>query len=551
MHAKSYFYRSFILCCLLLSFQEIKAQVIARDSLALVALYNAQPLMGDSTWFQGDVSTWTGVTVEGNRVTRFQVLGKSMNAPIPQEICGLDTLNVLILQNNYHTGSIPACIIDMEYLKDLSLGGNILSGMEAGTDFSHMNAIRSISIGYNYFTDMPDFVSIPSPDFQILDVMYNYFNFDDLIPVLDRIDTTNYFYYPQNTGYSTNLGFIELSPADITATDISTGVTGNLYSWHLIDGNTYQTYPITSPRFVNLDGPVLHLEEVLLSDNDNINNNTYYQCSVTNPRLPRLVWKTGYLGLFVNPKAHQIIYYMGDMIAYCGDPVFTLSAGSSTAITVVFESLNTDIATVNPDNTLNIYQRGTLTIRCTVPSSYYFFADTLLVDINIASRQALPVFQIASQLPNGEGEDLRYTVEYLPGLQYHWTLPNGDTYDSSSITISPFTPSDVGTYSIKVTEGTCVHASMAQQINSFPYGKLIIYELITPNGDSDNETFYIENLDPSVRNEVSVFNAVHQIVYHQENYRNDWDGGNLPVGSYYYLLKYGEQTYKGNLYIKR
>jgi len=49
--------------------------------------------------------------------------------------------------------------------------------------------------------------------------------------------------------------------------------------------------------------------------------------------------------------------------------------------------------------------------------------------------------------------------------------------------------------------------------------------------DGDNETFYIENLDPSLTNEVTVFNAVHQIVYHQENYRNNWEGGNLPVGT--------------------
>jgi gliding motility-associated-like protein len=156
-----------------------------------------------------------------------------------------------------------------------------------------------------------------------------------------------------------------------------------------------------------------------------------------------------------------------------------------------------------------------------------------------------------SQLPSGEGEDLKYTVAYLPELTYHWTLPNGDTNDSSSLTISPLTASDLGTYQIQITEGSCLHRTLSTSINSLVYGKPIIYELITPNGDGDNETFYIKNLDPSLTNEVSIFNAVHQVVYHQENYRNDWDGGNLPVGTYYYFVKLDNNTYKGNLHIKR
>lgn len=546
MRSKNYFCRWFIICCFLFSFQKIKAQVILQDSLALVALYNAQPLMGDSTWLHGNVSSWTGITVEGKRVVEFQVNYKTINDVIPQEICGLDTLNFLSLEFNQFRGLVPSCIIDMPYLKHLGLSYNELTGMEVGTDFSHMNAIYYIGISNNIFSEMPDFISIPSPIFEALNVSYNGFNFDDLLPILTKPTVTIFTYHPQY-----NIGVYHRMDVSIGDTvnfpDVSSiaGGTGNSYNWVIEEG--LNAYNPPEERFKNINTSAMRAEDVQLSDTK------LYRCDITNPNLPGLTLSTTQYDLHVtDPLLPQTITYTGDTIAYCADSLLRLSATTTSGNGVSFVSLADGIATVNPDHTLNIYRPGIVTIQATVPTDGTYHADTLLIPITVTSHLSVPTFfPLDLQLPNGEGEDLKYTLPYYPGLTYHWTLPNGQTRDSSSLTISPFTVADIGIYDFKITEGTCIHGSGFHHIYSFPYGKPTVYELITPNGDGDNETFYIENLNPALHNEVSVFNASHQVVFHEENYRNNWSGEALPVGTYYYLVRVGENTYKGNLYIKR
>ena len=109
--------------------------------------------------------------------------------------------------------------------------------------------------------------------------------------------------------------------------------------------------------------------------------------------------------------------------------------------------------------------------------------------------------------------------------------------------------------------------------------KLIVPNVFTPNGDGINDYFIIDN-DPTggsnedetneetrgfeyesynalndyyLRTELTVFNRWGRIVYKSNDYKNDWDGGKLPDGTYFYVLEcVGEQNnhrYQGSVTI--
>ena len=67
--------------------------------------------------------------------------------------------------------------------------------------------------------------------------------------------------------------------------------------------------------------------------------------------------------------------------------------------------------------------------------------------------------------------------------------------------------------------------------------ELLLYNVFTPNGDGINDTYEIPNLDRYISNQLIVFNRWGNRVFEAKNYNNDWDGGTLPDGVYYYVLK--------------
>lgn len=68
-----------------------------------------------------------------------------------------------------------------------------------------------------------------------------------------------------------------------------------------------------------------------------------------------------------------------------------------------------------------------------------------------------------------------------------------------------------------------------------------IANIITPNGDGVNDTWYIEKIKYFPNNEVYIYNIYGQQVYEKKGYNNEWDatynGNLLNDGTYYYVLK--------------
>ena len=70
-----------------------------------------------------------------------------------------------------------------------------------------------------------------------------------------------------------------------------------------------------------------------------------------------------------------------------------------------------------------------------------------------------------------------------------------------------------------------------------PLQPVVIPNVMTPNGDNKNDLFVIKNLEQWENPKLQVLTRWGQVVYYNENYKNDWNGGKLPDGVYFGTLQ--------------
>jgi len=79
-----------------------------------------------------------------------------------------------------------------------------------------------------------------------------------------------------------------------------------------------------------------------------------------------------------------------------------------------------------------------------------------------------------------------------------------------------------------------------------------IPSLFTPNGDGENDTFVIIQLDLYPGTEVNIYNRWGNKEFGSKDYKNDWGGSDLVEGVYFYTAKRNDgQEFKGSVYLKR
>lgn len=80
--------------------------------------------------------------------------------------------------------------------------------------------------------------------------------------------------------------------------------------------------------------------------------------------------------------------------------------------------------------------------------------------------------------------------------------------------------------------------------------------VFTPNGDGINDVLRFDLLELFDGNKLQVFNRWGKLVFEDDNYQNDWDGGDLKDGTYFYVLDIDDPSgtqdiFKGTITILR
>lgn len=173
------------------------------------------------------------------------------------------------------------------------------------------------------------------------------------------------------------------------------------------------------------------------------------------------------------------------------------------------------------------------------PTSFYikitdhcgeFIHDT----INVTFAPYVPLTLVPSTTDSiCSGSEVELSVRPNDGLApYSFLWNNGDV--NSTIT---YTTSGVSTIliTVEVTDQCLFTATTSIEI-PIKLCEVIPMNIFTPNGDNMNETLTFINLENYPNSELSVFNRWGQMIYSDDNYKNDWDGDDSSDGTYYFIL---------------
>mgnify|MGYP001244036376 CR=1 FL=1 len=125
---------------------------------------------------------------------------------------------------------------------------------------------------------------------------------------------------------------------------------------------------------------------------------------------------------------------------------------------------------------------------------------------------------------------------------YNWNFDNNNDGDANPISSNSDGSNSAeystqGTYSIQlIVEGAngCSDTVIQEYLI---VDKIIASTVITPNGDLKNDNLVFQNLWYYPNNKLTIYTRWGNQIFEQENYKNDWDGDNHAVGTYYFILE--------------
>jgi len=157
---------------------------------------------------------------------------------------------------------------------------------------------------------------------------------------------------------------------------------------------------------------------------------------------------------------------------------------------------------------------------------------------------ALPVVDAGADVTIYLGHTTQFNGSSSPAAATWDWQPNDGSLDDNTIPDPVAQPLQTTTYTLTVTDiHGCVNSDDVV-VTIDPNTPLDAPNTFTPNGDGTNDTWVIPIIDFFPRNTVKIYNRWGQLVYQTTDYANAtaWDGGNLPAGTYFYVIKLDGQT---------
>jgi gliding motility-associated-like protein len=167
----------------------------------------------------------------------------------------------------------------------------------------------------------------------------------------------------------------------------------------------------------------------------------------------------------------------------------------------------------------------------------YFFSQ----QVRVAPPRAIVTASVDTTQEIDAGTSVTLTASGAE--QYNWSGP-GITQPSADSVIT-VTVNENQRYRLIYTSEECSDTTEVLLRIAPPR---VAYNIITPNGDGKNDTFSARV--SALALELKVYNRWGRKVYEKTDYQQDWNGGDLASGTYYYHIKAADgKTWKGWLEI--
>lgn len=139
---------------------------------------------------------------------------------------------------------------------------------------------------------------------------------------------------------------------------------------------------------------------------------------------------------------------------------------------------------------------------------------------------------------------IRYTIAGPPAA-YQWTVAAGTLLSGQGTNEARIAVAEGATATLQVIDPAAAGCPTRLRISP-DTTCLNFFTVITPNGDHQNDVFFIENLRYYPRTALTIFDRWGRKTYQTADYQNTYDGEGTSAGLYYYLCQLADgTTYQG------
>jgi len=255
--------------------------------------------------------------------------------------------------------------------------------------------------------------------------------------------------------------------------------------------------------------------------------------------------------VLVNYTAPPTVTVGPALVLHCNLSSDSISANSLTA-GVIYNWQGPNSGIVSGSNTSNpiVNASGTYTVIVTNPANGC--TATATVSVTIAPP---PIANVSANVTIALGASTVLTA--TGGGTYLWTPSTGLSCTTCPNPIA--SPEVTSTYCVKVTDqygcndSACVTVDVYDPCPNSPL-TLNLPNVFTPNGDEQNDIFFIKDLTKECVEEytIEIYNRWGQLMFEAKDAIAHWDGRTTsgleaPDGTYFYIIKYRKLRGKENI----